>query len=243
MKGRPLTHSDIMPSLTMSLQANKPADDLVRILEFLVAAEAKLPRGHVVSLGCDLKDREFVQGRTFGPHDMESGRRVSVDEIVGVVQDAHYNDLTSAPPNMIYLPAAEADDFLNGLEIQTAGRPDTLVETIRTALREAEPRLPLTFINTLDEQVRRTISPERLLTSLTMAFSGAALFLACLGLYGTMSYAVTRRTAELGLRMALGASRGSVQWLVMREALSLHPMAALQCSRRPALGGCARSGL
>jgi ABC-type antimicrobial peptide transport system permease subunit len=122
---------------------------------------------------------------------------------------------------MVYLPGADGDNFLNGIVIRTAGDPDALVDTVRTALRDVEPRLPLTFINTLDEQIRQTMSPERLLSNLTMTFSGVALFLACLGLYGTVSYAVTRRTSELGLRMALGSSRASVQWLVMREALSL----------------------
>jgi predicted permease len=193
----------------------------------------------------------IVQGRMFGPEDIVNGRRVSVInqtmakryfpnqnpigrrwgpaadfhasgfEIIGVVQDAFYNDLKSAPPNMVYLPAGPSEDFLNGIEIQTTGQAGALVGAIRTALQEAEPRLPLTFIRTLEEQIRRTASSERLLTSVTTAFSGVALFLACLGLYGTISYGVTQRTAEFGVRMALGAGRGSVQWLVMREALSL----------------------
>jgi ABC-type antimicrobial peptide transport system permease subunit len=62
---------------------------------------------------------------------------------------------------------------------------------------------------------------EQLLARLTTGFGGVALFLACLGLYGTISYAVTRRTAELGVRIALGASRGAVEWLILREALTL----------------------
>ncbi len=214
--------------------------------EQLSAHEERVTADYFRTVGLNL-----VQGRTFVSDDTERGRRVSVInqtmekryfarenpigrrwgpdadfhghgyEIVGVVQDAHYNDLKSAPPNMVYLPGADGDDFLNGIVIQTAGEPGALVDRVRTSLQEVEPRLPLTFINTLDEQILQTMSPERLLTKLTMTFSGVALFLACLGLYGTISYAVTRRTAELGLRMALGSSRATVQWLVMREALSL----------------------
>ncbi len=76
-------------------------------------------------------------------------------------------------------------------------------------------------VDTLDERITRTMGSERLMMWLTMAFGAVALFLACLGLYGTISYAVTRRTAELGVRMALGAGRGTVQWLILREAFIL----------------------
>ena len=93
--------------------------------------------------------------------------------------------------------------------------------TIRNVLRQAEPRLPVAGIDTLDARITRTMGSERLMMWLTMAFGAVALFLACLGLYGTISYAVTRRTAELGVRMALGAGRGTVQWLILREAFIL----------------------
>lgn len=171
-----------------------------------------------------------TMAKRYFPNQHPVGRHWSADpdfqthgyEIVGVVQDAHHDGLRSAAPNVIYLPASPLDeDFLNGIEVRTAGRPDALVDTVRTSLREAEPRLPVTFINTLDERIRTTTNPDRLLTWLTSAFGGLALLLACLGLYGTITYAVTRRTAELGLRMALGGSPASVRWLVMREALSL----------------------
>jgi predicted permease len=194
---------------------------------------------------------EVVRGRAFGREDAAGSRNVSIIsetlarryfpkqdaigkrwgasvdfsadafEIVGVVEDAHYGDLKSGPPNMVYLPAAQGDEPLGGIEIRVAGRPDLLTTAIRRVVTEAEPRLPIAFINTLDEQILGTIAPDRLLTRLTMAFSCVALLLASLGLYGTISYAVTRRRTELGVRMALGADRGSVRWLVMREALWL----------------------
>jgi predicted permease len=145
-------------------------------------------------------------------------------EIIGVVQDARYTytDLKDDLPNMAYLPVAQRpDDYLNSIEIRAEGNPGALADTIRDVLHEAEPRLSVSSVETLDGRVVRTMRHERLLARLTMGFSTVALFLACLGLYGTISYAVTRRTAELGVRIALGASRGAVQWLILREALTL----------------------
>ena len=102
-----------------------------------------------------------------------------------------------------------------------SGNPTALANAVRNALRESEPRLAVGAIETLDGRIARSIGVERLLGWLTMAFGAAALGLACLGLYGTISYAVRRRTAELGMRIALGADRAAVQWLIVREALLL----------------------
>lgn len=146
----------------------------------------------------------------------------SAFEIVGVVEDARYNDLKIGSMNMAFRPAVqEINEYLTSVEIRASGPPAALAADVRNALRQLEPRLPVTSIETLDDRVMRSMGQVRLLTWLTTAFGAVALFLACLGLYGTISYAVTRRTAELGVRMALGASRGAVQWLIMREALTL----------------------
>jgi predicted permease len=216
---------------------------------------------------------EVVRGRAFGREDAARSRNVSIIsetmarryfpnqdaigkrwgasadfsadafEIVGVVEDAHYGDLKSGPLNMVYLPAAQGDEPLAGIEIRAAARPDLLMTAIRRVVSEAEPRLPIAFINTLEDQILRTIAPDRLLTRLTMAFSGVALLLASLGLYGTISYAVTRRRTELGVRMALGADRGSVRWLVMREALWLVTLGLLIGLPLTAVGVHAMSAL
>ena len=92
---------------------------------------------------------------------------------------------------------------------------------VRRTLAEAEPRLPVVDALPLAVRIDRTVSEDRTVADLTSAFGGLALLLACLGLYGTISYGVTRRVSELGLRMALGAERRSVLWMVMREALTL----------------------
>lgn len=142
--------------------------------------------------------------------------------IVGVVEDARYLELRGATPNMVYrLSAAHPDDVLSNMEVRAAGRPEALLATVRQALEQAEPLLPVYDIVPLTERMNRTISNERLVAGLTTTFSAMALLLACLGLYGTISYGVARRVTELGLRMALGAKRGAVLWLVVREALTL----------------------
>jgi putative ABC transport system permease protein len=142
--------------------------------------------------------------------------------IVGVVQDAKYVDVRGATPNMIYrLAGSDPEDVLANLEIRTASAPSALVPTIRQALSELEPALPVFDIVPLDQRLNRGLTNDRLIAGLTSAFGIVALMLACLGLYGTISYGVARRISEMGLRMALGADRATVAWMVVREALTL----------------------
>ena len=142
-------------------------------------------------------------------------------EIVGVVEDARYNDLRAESLSMTYVLATQTEQYLDNVEVQVSGNPMAFVNAVRKALGESEPRLAIGTIETLEGRVARSIGIDRLLSWLTMAFGAAALGLACLGLYGTISYAVRRRTAELGIRIALGADRAAVQWLIVREALLL----------------------
>jgi predicted permease len=142
--------------------------------------------------------------------------------IVGVVRDAKYVDVRGATPNMIYrFSNSTPVEVLGNLEIRTSGAPSALAPTIRQALSELEPALPVFDIVPLDQRVNRGLTNDRLIANLTSAFGIVALMLACLGLYGTISYGVTRRISELGLRMALGADRTTVAWLVVREAITL----------------------
>jgi predicted permease len=142
-------------------------------------------------------------------------------EIVGVVEDARYNDLRDESLNMAYMLVIQNERFAENVEVRVEGNPAALTNAVRNALRESEPRLAVGTIETLDSRIARSIGVERLLGWLTTAFGAAALGLACLGLYGTISYAVRRRTAELGIRIALGADGLAVQWLIVREALLL----------------------
>ncbi len=168
--------------------------------------------------------------RRFFPAGAAVGKRWATDDsiqpdspvIVGVVQDAKYVNVRGETPNMIYrLSGSTPVDVLGNLEIRTSGAPSALAPTIRQAMSELEPALPVFDIVPLDQRLNRGLTNDRLVARLTSAFGIVALMLACLGLYGTISYGVTRRISELGLRMALGADRATVAWLVVREALML----------------------
>ena len=142
--------------------------------------------------------------------------------VVGVVEDAKYRDLKAAIPTMTYhLSGPSEDAVLSDLEVRTSGAPESLVPTLRQVLAEAEPNLPVYDILPIEQRVARALSQDAVVAQLTTVFSGISLLLACLGLYGTISYGVNQRVAELGLRIALGADRRQVLWLVMREALVL----------------------
>jgi predicted permease len=148
--------------------------------------------------------------------------------IIGVVQDARYNDLRGSTPFMVYhLSAARPDEILSSLEVRTGMNPNDLIPAVRRALTEVDAGLPAFDMVSLNDRLDRGVSNERLVANLTTAFSAVALLLACLGLYGTISYGVTRRVTELGVRMALGAARRDVLLLVIREASVLVLIGAL----------------
>jgi predicted permease len=149
-------------------------------------------------------------------------------QIVGVVADIRDHDLTTVPPRRAYFPYVHADDSLGlswpgllRLEVRTVGDPAKLVQPLRTAVLGVDPLLPIDGIEPLVTLMRDSIAQERLVAQLATAFGALALLLAAIGLYGVMTYAITRRTGEIGLRVALGAQRGNVVVMVLGEALRL----------------------
>jgi predicted lysophospholipase L1 biosynthesis ABC-type transport system permease subunit len=169
-----------------------------------------------------LAQRYFANQSPLGKR-WSTGGNFDVDgvEIVGVVEDARYNDVRTEAVNMVYAPATQAGRYLDRVQVRTKGDPAAVTNAVRIALRESEPRLSVGAIDTLDSRIAASLGVDRLLGWLTTAFGAAALGLACLGLYGTVAYTVRRRTVELGMRIALGADRLAVQWLIVREALTL----------------------
>jgi len=142
-------------------------------------------------------------------------------EIVGVARDAKYTGLREATPPTIYVPAPQMPEGVANYAVRAAGSPAELFPAIRAAIRELDPTLPVINLRTQEEQIERISSEERLFAKLSGFFGFVALALACIGLYGLMSFLVLHRTGEIGLRMALGALPGQVLWMVMRESLLL----------------------
>ena len=156
------------------------------------------------------------------------GRRFSYTDnaqvtfaIVGLVADARVNDIREAAPPVIYFPIAQAPGNIDGLEIRTMADPQWIATQVRQAVAAVDHRIPIIDITTLNEEVKSNLTQQRLIARLTSIFGLLALGLACLGLYGVMSYIVERRTSEIGVRLALGSTRSAVLRLVLKETLLL----------------------
>ena len=143
-------------------------------------------------------------------------------EIVGVVKDTKYESLRDEIPYELYRPYRQME-FVIGMTayVRTQSDPANLFSLLRRTVREVDSNVPVYRMRTLEQQVDKSLMSERLLATLSTIFGCLATVLAAVGLYGVMAYIVAQRTREIGIRMALGASGGSVVWLVMREVLLL----------------------
>jgi predicted permease len=145
-------------------------------------------------------------------------------EIVGVSANSLYGNLKGTPPPTVYLSFAQSVwGPVQGMvyELRTAGNPLSYVNAVRDLVQQADPRLPLSDVKSQSARIDQTINQEIAFARLCTAFALLALVIACVGLYGAMSYNVARRTGEIGIRMALGAQRSRVLWMVLREVLLL----------------------
>jgi predicted permease len=193
----------------------------------------------------------FVQGRGFGPQDTKSSQKVAVItesmaqkffptgnpigkrfgiegrqstetiEVIGVVKDAKYGNLKESFRSMAFYPHTQVPDVLGNLVVRFSGPSSAVVPQVRETIKQINRNLPVDDVVSLEEHIGRSLVQQKLIARLAAFFGLLALLLACVGLYGVMSYGVARRTNEIGIRMALGARSRSVLWLVLREALVL----------------------
>src|SRR5947208_4087251 len=163
--------------------------------------------------------KENPLGERFGQSEASQDGPASPGyEIVGVVRDTKYNDLRREISPMMYTPQTmQGASF----EVRTARDPQALIPAIRHTVAQIDPNLPLRDVTTESQQIDRLLFQERLVARLSGFFGFLALTLACIGLYGLLSYEVTRRTREIGIRSALGAQAGDVLRQVVKQGLLL----------------------
>jgi predicted permease len=243
----------------MNAWANKVAPDYFETMRLPLVAgreftERDVAGAPLVAIVNEAFARRFYGaenpvGRRFGWSAIDNPAAI---EIVGVVKDAFYESVRQGArgpeetPMFAYAPFAQGER-LSAMTVYVRANPDAIArlpEQLRRVVQHADPSLPVFNMQAVDETVEQSLFSERMLALLSAAFGLVATLLAAIGLYGVMAYTVSRRTREIGIRIALGAERRTVLWLVLREVafITLAGM-ALAIPVTLALSGLVRSQL
>jgi putative ABC transport system permease protein len=165
--------------------------------------------------------RQFFPGEEPLGRTLITGMGQRESRVVGVVGDVRGQNLNTPPAADYFLPALQRPEPFTNILVRSLGDPTTMTPAVREALKDIDPNLPLLQPQTLMTRVQQTVADRRLALVLLGGFAGLALLLALLGVYSVMAHLVAYRTAEIGIRMALGASRGSVMRLVLGHGRKL----------------------
>jgi predicted permease len=189
----------------------------------------------------------LVAGRGFGPLDMATSPKVAVIseymahtlfpggspigrhygtgsqqhandiEVIGVAKDAKFGDLAEPPVAMDYFPYRQVPGYLRDLSVRYTGDLSAISSAAQKTIHSIDRNLPINHVLTVDEEIALSMHSSTLIAQLSAFFGLLAVFLSSIGIYGLMSYVVSSRTNEIGIRMALGADRRHMRWMVMRE--------------------------
>ncbi len=183
---------------------------------------ADAPRVAVVN---DVFAKMFFPGRNaIGQHFKFEDANPIDFQIIGIARNTRYSSLKKEIPPVTFSPWSQMPGWVFGgmyYEIRTLGDPLALANTVLQVVHQANPLIPVADLATQVYYINTTIAPERTFADLSTGFGMLALLIACVGLYGTMAYSVARRSNEIGIRIALGARRRAVIWMVQREVLAL----------------------
>jgi predicted permease len=189
--------------------------------DFRITDAANAPKVAIVN--------EKFAKQYFGDHPLgrhlgmggDPGTKLDI-EIIGVVRDSKYESMRDEMPLEVFTPYLQRT-YANSMSayVRTTRDPEQMFSIVRQVVNRIDSNVPMYRVKTLEKQLDNSLVTERLVASLSSAFGLLATILAAIGLYGVMAYTVARRTREIGVRMALGAARGDVIWLVMKDAVVL----------------------
>jgi len=189
---------------------------------FLDTDRVNAPR--VAMISETLANRHFPNENPVGKR-MKIGGAERADmpwmEIVGVVKDVRYDGLKGPVDPAYYMPYAQVPQRGQDIVIKSASDPASLANAVRAEIRAVDTDIPLLRVTTLEERMSQAVGEPRFQTTLLAVFSGIALLLSAIGIYAVISYSITLRTHEIGVRMSLGASRSDVLRMVVREGMVL----------------------